>query len=215
MHHLVAKATWSSEDLLAGVRRYGLARMQRRGPLAARIVGDTGIPKKGPHSVGVARQSCGQLGKQANCQVSVSLSVATWEASLPVAWRVHLPEEWAEDGARRRRAGVPEEVEFRTQPAIALERIGRALEGGVPAGVVLAHADCGADMRFRKSIDGVANAVKPIIVTCAERRITNARNAELRRLITKESRLSLNLGSAAAVKRVFSASCPLAALAGC
>jgi len=85
MHHLVAKATWSSEDLLAEVRRYGLARMQRRGPLAAWIVGDTGIPKKGRHSVGVARQYCGQVGKQDNCQVSLSLSVATAEASLPVA----------------------------------------------------------------------------------------------------------------------------------
>ncbi len=88
MHHLVAKATWSSEDLLAEVRRYVLARMQRRGPVAAWIVDDTGIPKKGRHSVGVARQYCGQVGKQDNCQVSVSLSVATWEASLPVAWRL-------------------------------------------------------------------------------------------------------------------------------
>ena len=84
----------------------------------------TGFPKQGRHSVGVARQYCGQLGKQDNCQVAVSLSLANRHASLPVAWRLYLPQEWADDPARRRKAGVPEDLVFKTKPEIALR--GRA-----------------------------------------------------------------------------------------
>ena len=122
--------------------------------------------------------------------MSVSLSVASWEASLPVAWRLSLPREWAGDGARRRKAGVPVEVEFRTQPETALERIGRALEDGVPAGVVLADAGYGADTRFLESMG--ANAIKRILATCAKWRITHWRNAEFRRLIPQRLRISLD-----------------------
>ncbi len=145
MHHLVAKAPWPSDALLSAVRSYVLPRMQRQGPVVAWIVGDIGIPKKGRHSVGVTRQPCGPSGKQDNCQVSVSLSVATWEASLPVAWRLYLPKEWAEDRTRRQRAGVPEEVVFQTKPEIALSMIEQALEDGVPPGAVLADAAYGSD----------------------------------------------------------------------
>ena len=92
---------------------------------------DTGFPKKGTHSVGVARQSWGHLGKPDNCQVAVSLSVATHHASLPVAWRLYLPEGWASDGERRTAAGVPEEITFQTKPMIALEQIRQAVEEGL------------------------------------------------------------------------------------
>jgi len=153
LHHFVAQSPWSDEAVLAAVRRQVLPAIQRRGPVVAWIVDDTGIPKKGKHSVGVARQYCGQLGKQDNCQVAVSLSVATWEASLPVAWRLYLPKEWAEDRARRQRAGVPEEVGFQTKPEIAVGMIGKALEEGVPAGVVLADAAYGSDTRFRQALE--------------------------------------------------------------
>ncbi len=152
LHHLVAKAPWSDQAVLDAVTRQVLPAMTRRQPIVAWIVDDTGIPKKGRHSVGVARQYCGQLGKQDNCQVAVSLSVATWEASLPVAWRLYLPKEWAEDRARRRKAGVPDEVEFQTKPEIALGQIREALERGLPCGVVLADAGYGADTRFREQL---------------------------------------------------------------
>lgn len=152
LHHLVAKAPWSDEAVLAAVRAQVLPAMTRKQPIVAWIVDDTGIPKKGRHSVGVARQYCGPLGKQENCQVAVSLSVATWEASLPVAWRLYLPKEWAEDRARRRRAGVPEEVAFQTKPEIALDQIRQALAAGLPGGVVLADAGYGADTRFREQL---------------------------------------------------------------
>ena len=99
-HHLVAEAPWSDEAVPAAVRAQVLPAMTHRQPIVAWIVEDTGIPKKGRHSVGVARQSCGPLGKQENCQVAVTLSAATWRASLPVAYRLYLPRERAEDGAR-------------------------------------------------------------------------------------------------------------------
>ena len=152
LQHLVSAAPWSDEAVLAAVVRQALPAMTRTQPVVAWIVDDTGIPKKGKHSVGVTRQYCGQLGKQDNCQVAVTLSLATWEASLPVAYRLYLPREWAEDRARRRRAGVPEEIEFQTKPEIALDQIARALDSGLPCGVVLADAGYGSDTRFRERL---------------------------------------------------------------
>ena len=121
LHHLVAKAPWSDEVLLEQVRNSVLPTMQKQGPVVAWIVDDTGFPKKGKHSVGVTRQYCGQVGKQENCRVAVSLSVATWSSSLPIGYRLYLPKEWAEDVKRREKTEVPEEVEFQTKPEIALE----------------------------------------------------------------------------------------------
>src|SRR5277367_6032523 len=106
LHHLVADAPWSDEELLAQIRSSVLPAMQQQGPVVAWIVDDTGFPKKGKHSVGVAHQYCGQLGKQANCRVAVSLSVATWSSSLPVDYRLYLAKEWAEDAERREKAAV-------------------------------------------------------------------------------------------------------------
>jgi SRSO17 transposase len=114
LHHLVAKAPWSDEVLLDEVRSQVMPAMKKHGPVVAWIVDDTGFPKKGKHSVGVTRQYCGQVGKQENCRVAVSLSVATWSSSLPMAYRLYLPKEWAEDAKRRKKAEVPLEIEFLT-----------------------------------------------------------------------------------------------------
>src|SRR5690242_18272552 len=152
LHHFVAKAAWDDATLLKAVRDYALPAMLERGPVRAWLVDDTGLPKKGKLSVGVARQYCGQLGKRDNCQVAVTLSVATEHASLPIAYRLYLPEAWAGDPERRAMAGVPEEVAFATKPAIALDQIGRALADGVPPGVVVTDAGYGNDTDFR---DGV------------------------------------------------------------
>src|SRR3990170_2118516 len=108
--HFVGQAPWSDDAVLAKVRQLTLPAIERHGPIEAWIIDDTGFPKKGKHSVGVARQYCGQLGKQDNCQVAVSLSVATEQASLPVAYQLYLPETWANDPDRRAKAGVPEDV---------------------------------------------------------------------------------------------------------
>jgi SRSO17 transposase len=126
--------------------------MEKQGPVVAWIVDDTGFPKKGTHSVGVARQYCGQLGKQDNCRVAVSFSVATWSASLPVAYQLYLPEAWTKDPKRRRKTGVPELIGFRTKPQIAFEQIRQAVEANVPRGVVLADAGYGVDGHFRAGL---------------------------------------------------------------
>src|ERR671938_109114 len=121
LHHFVAKAAWDDAALLAAVQAYALPAMLERGPVRAWLVDDAGLPKKGKLSVGVARQYCGQLGRREDCQVAVTLSVANGAASLPVAYRLYLPETWAGDPARRATAGVPDEVTFATKPAIALD----------------------------------------------------------------------------------------------
>jgi len=119
LHHVVAHAPWSDEDLLEAVRHYALPAMQKQGPIVAWVVDDTGLVKKGRHSVGVTRQYCGQVGKQENCRVAVSLSLSTAEASLPMAWQLYLPEVWTEDKKRRKSTGIPPEMSFQTKPEIA------------------------------------------------------------------------------------------------
>jgi len=153
LHHLVADAPWSDGELLSEVSQAVLPAMQQHGPVVAWIVDDTGFPKKGKHSVGVAHQYCGQVGKQDNCQVAVSLSVATWSTSLPIAYRLYLPEEeWALDSKRREKAGVPKEIAFQTKPQIALDQIRQAVEAGVVKGAVLADAAYGNDTKFRAGV---------------------------------------------------------------
>jgi len=126
--------------------------MQKQGPVVAWIVDDTGFPKKGKHSVGVARQYCGQVGKQENCRVAVSLSLATWSSSLPIAYRLYLPKEWAEDAERRKTAEAPADIAFQTKPKIALDQIRAAVEADVVRGVVLADAAYGNDSEFRDGL---------------------------------------------------------------
>src|ERR671932_558306 len=149
LHHLVAKADWSNEAVLEAVRQRVLPAIERHGPIRYWIVDDTGFPKQGKHSVGVARQYCGPLGKQDNCQVAVTLSVANEEASLPIAYRLYLPKEWTSDPERCAKAGVPAEVTFATKPRLALQQIRQARADGVPPGIVLMDAGYGNDSGFR------------------------------------------------------------------
>ena len=156
--HFVSASPWSDEKLLAKVREQVLPGIEAHGPIEAWIIDDTGFRKKGRHSVGVARQYLGEIGKQDNCQVAVSLSLANAWASLPVALRLYLPKAWAQDGARRKVAGVPEEIGFATKPQIALEQIRRACEAGLPPGVVLMDAGYGVDARLRLGVTGLGLA---------------------------------------------------------
>jgi SRSO17 transposase len=152
LHHFIAKAEWSDDAVRAAVRSHVLPIMQRHGEIRGWMIDDTGVPKKGIHSVGVARQYCGQLGKQDNCQVAVTLSVAAEHASLPIAHRLYLTQAWADDPVRRTRAGVPGDVAFLTKPQIALAQIRAALDAGVPPAPVLADAGYGVDTDFRDGI---------------------------------------------------------------
>ena len=152
LHHVVADAPWSDPAVLA---RSAKLRIDRPAPERAGAGVDRGrhrFPKKGTHSVGAVRQYCGQVGKQENCRVAVSLSVSTNQASLLIAWRLYLPHEWADDQPRRKQAGVPEEITFETKPAIALQQIRTAVEQGVPRAPVLADAGYGTDTQFREAI---------------------------------------------------------------
>jgi SRSO17 transposase len=152
MHHFVATAPWSESALLRVAREYALAQLERHAPVGAWVVDDTGIPKKGSHSVGVAHQYCGALGKGANCQVAVTVSLANTAASVPCAFRLYLPEEWARDAPRRRAAGVPEEVQFQTKWEIALEQIDELIAEDLPLAPVVADAGYGAATAFREGL---------------------------------------------------------------
>jgi SRSO17 transposase len=131
--HFVGQAAWSDAALLARVRDWVLPQIEQHGPIRAWIVDDTGFPKKGKHSVGVARQYCGQLGKQDNCQIAVSLSIANDAASLPIAYQLYLPHIWAENPEQRKKAKAE----------------------GVAPGVVLADAGYGADGGFRAGLSAL------------------------------------------------------------
>jgi SRSO17 transposase len=150
--HFVSQSAWSDERLLAKIGELVVPVIEEHGPIEAWIVDDTAFRKKGRHSVGVGRQYCGEIGKQDNCQVAVSLSLANAWASLPIAFRLYLPKDWAEDGVRRKKAGVGEEIGFATKPQIALQQIRQALEAGLPRGVVLADPGYGHDASFRSEL---------------------------------------------------------------
>jgi len=152
LHHVVAQAEWDDAALLAAVRAQVLPALERHGPVAYWIVDDSGFPKQGTHSVGVARQYCGQLGKQDNCQVAVSLSVANDHASLPIAYQLFLPQIWADDPARRAKAGVPDTIRFETKTAIALGQLRQALAACVPVGILLGDAAYGDETAFRVGV---------------------------------------------------------------
>jgi SRSO17 transposase len=150
--HLVGQAAWSDQVVLDKVRQLVTPALEAQGGITAWIVDDTGFAKKGVHSVGVARQYCGRLGKTDNCQIAVTLSIANHAASLPIAYRLYLPEDWADDPARRKKAHVPDDVKFQTKPEIALDQIRAAIAAGVARGVLLADAGYGVDSPFRSGI---------------------------------------------------------------
>mgnify|MGYP001617500490 CR=1 FL=1 len=152
MHHLVANAPWSAAAVLRVARDLVLPQLERHGPVAAWIVDDTSFPKKGRHSVGVARQYCGALGKTDNCQVAVSVSLANEAVSVPGAYQLYLPESWAEDRRRRRAAGVPPDVAFRPKWQIAVAQLAALREAGLPPAPIVADAGYGAATEFREQL---------------------------------------------------------------
>jgi SRSO17 transposase len=153
LHHFVADAPWSDQAVLDAVRVRTLKQVSARvGEPEALLIDDSGLPKKGKHSVGVARQYCGQLGKQDNCQVAVSISLANEQFSLPVRYQLYLPQSWADDPVRRDQCKVPEAIEFATKPAIALQLLESLGEcDGMPE-LVVADAGYGVNTMFREQL---------------------------------------------------------------
>jgi SRSO17 transposase len=150
LHHFVSTSSWATEPLEQVLRQTADALVG--GNDAALIVDDVALPKQGRHSVGVKRQHCGVLGKTANCQVMVSLTLARQEVPVPVALRLYLPEDWAQDEERRAQAKVPESITFEPKGNIALALIDAAIADGVRFGIVLADAGFGSSAAFRAAL---------------------------------------------------------------
>jgi SRSO17 transposase len=160
LHHFVADASWSDEQMLLRVSQWVVPLMDFSDG-GWWIIDDTGFPKQGRHSVAVARQYCGMLGKQDNCQVAVSVSLANDAVSVPVAYRLYVPERWAQDRRRRRAVGVPDDLEFQPKWQLALAQIRALLAEGVPPAPVVADAGYGDTTEFREAVTaaGLAYAV--------------------------------------------------------
>jgi SRSO17 transposase len=189
--HFVADAPWPDEPVLTKVREMVLPAMERHDPIEVWIIDDTSFPKHGRHSVGVHHQYCGQLGKQANCQVVVTLSIANHDASLPIAYDLYLPQEWAEDAARRKKARVPKGITFKTKPQIALEQIRKACAAAVPRGVVLLDASYGSNSKLRTGISELGLKYVAAVTAHVKVQKTSKNGAPQPRLSVKQVALSL------------------------
>jgi SRSO17 transposase len=150
--YFLGESHWSDENVRRFCGRYVLNEMTKREQVQTWIIDDTGFLKQGSHSVGVQRQYSGTAGKVGNCQVGVSLSIATASEHAPVDFELYLPHCWADDPARRKEAHIPDEIGFRTKPQLALEMIRRAVDNGLPTGVVLADSAYGDSSIFRQQI---------------------------------------------------------------
>lgn len=150
--HFALDAPWRDDDVRREAARYALEAMTAREPVDSWIIDDTGFLKQGRHSVGVQRQYTGSAGKTTNCQIGVSLTIATRTEQLPIDFALYLPEVWTEDRARRREARIPDDVQFATKPELALRLLQRAVDNGVPPGLVLADQAYGTAREFRRGV---------------------------------------------------------------
>src|SRR5262245_7306179 len=191
MLHFVSNSPWPDERVLAKVREVVEPQIERHGPIEAWIIDDTSFPKQGKHSVGVEHQYCGELGKQANCQVAVTLSIANHHASLPIAYRLYLPQTWVKDRKRRNKARVPKKIKFKTKPQIALEQMQEACEAGVPRGVALMDASYGTNSALRAGVSALALSYVAGIVPTIKVRAVCKHGALNKRMSVKNLALSL------------------------
>jgi SRSO17 transposase len=150
--HFALDAPWSDHDVRLAAARYAIKAMTAKQSVDSWIIDDTGFLKQGSHSVGVQRQYTGSAGKVTNCQVGVSLTVATRTEQVPIDFALYLPKVWTEDPARRREARIPAEVQFATKPDLSLQLMQRALNDGIPPGLVLADQAYGTSREWRKSV---------------------------------------------------------------
>ena len=150
--HFLADSPWKDEPIRRRATRYAVDAMQEHGPIKSWIVDDTGFLKQGKLSPGVQRQYTGSAGKTANCQVGVSLVLATDHAHVASDFRLYIPESWAEDRERCRRAHIPDEIGYQPKWCLALQMIEHALRTGLPRGVILADCDYGNKFVFRDTL---------------------------------------------------------------
>lgn len=153
--HFVANARWSDQAVRRVASAHAIAAISKHGALETWVVDDTGMLKQGKDSVGVHRQYTGSAGKITNCQIAVTLSVATAESHVPIDVELYIPQVWTDDLKRRRAARVPDSLQFKTKPQLALEMLRRAVAAKVPEGVVLADAAYGNSSKFRECVRGL------------------------------------------------------------
>ncbi len=150
--YFLARSSWDDRAVRLEAARYAIDAVQEREPITTWIVDDTGFLKQGTHSVGVQRQYTGSAGKITNCQLGVSLAVATSSEQIPVDFELYLPVSWIEDPGRRREARVPDEMTFKTKVQLALEMIERAARNGIPGSILLADSAYGDSTDFRNAL---------------------------------------------------------------
>jgi SRSO17 transposase len=143
---------WDDRSVRREAARYAIEALEKQEPITTWIVDDTGFPKQGKHSVGVQRQYTGTLGKIGNCQIGVSLTVATKHEHVPIDFALYMPKSWTDDAARREKARVPVDLVFRTKPELALDLITRAVEDKIPGDIVLVDAAYGGSSEFRNTV---------------------------------------------------------------
>lgn len=150
--HFLRESNWDDRSVRREAARYAIEALQRQEPVTTWVVDDTGFPKQGKHSVGVQRQYTGTLGKIGNCQIGVSLTVATRHEHVPIDFALYLPHSWMDDPNRRDEARVPAALAFKTKPELALELVARAVEDKIPGDILLADAAYGNSSEFRNTI---------------------------------------------------------------
>jgi len=179
IQHFITNSDWSDRGVRRVAAQHGIKALLEREPITHWIIDDTGFLKQGSHSVGVKRQYTGSAGKVTNCQVGVSLSIATWTQHLPIDFEIYLPREWTDDSARRKEGRIPDEVVFKTKLELAMDMIDRALGDGVPPRLVLVDAAYGTSSRFRNELQnrglsyavGVTSAMKVWQLDDSNRRV--------------------------------------------
>jgi SRSO17 transposase len=149
LQQFVNQSPWPSQEVRASLARKVEGELV---PEAYWLIDEVAFPKQGKHSVGVARQYCGALGKTANCQVAVTLDLGTEESSTPLDWALYLPAQWISDPVRRKEAGIPEEVTFRTKPDLALDLVDEVKGWGLEGRLVLADSAYGDVFEFRQGL---------------------------------------------------------------
>lgn len=152
LQYFVSEADWDDREVRRVAARYAVEALQQHGPIRSWIIDDTGFLKQGKHSVGVQRQYTGSAGKTANCQIGVSLSIATEDAHLPIDFELFLPSLWTEDPARREEAGIPSGIGFKTKIDLALGMIESAARDGIAGDIVLADSFYGHCQPFRDAV---------------------------------------------------------------
>jgi SRSO17 transposase len=149
LQQFVTDSPWDEQTVWRAIRQEIIPHLE---PIEAWVIDETGWVKQGKHSVGVAHQYCGAVGKNANCQVSVELTTSNGWVAAPIGGRLYLPKSWTSDPARCRAAGVPSEVVFQTKPELAVALTGEALADGVIPAPVLGDSVYGDSSELRSSL---------------------------------------------------------------